>query len=391
MFEGLTAALLAVLLLSFAFIELELALDLGPWHANAPIADIAALGLLPIGAWTAWRGRAQSMPLRPWLAFVTACAMSLLVTRFPLDSLHFLVRKPLFMGVAYGVGVAGIVGSGLVTKQVVGRLLLAGVAIAAVLLLVASAHRIAAGGMLWWAPIAGLTPNHKTLAVALAGTLPLVIGVATGTSPSRRAAIFVAAVAVLAIAASLSKTAWIGAAFSVAWFLPRARPLGARPHIVVPALVLGLAAATVAPIILGSKAMLDAARSRHSLNKRSWHLFQTHPLVGAGAGVSTLVEAVTFPAYRVNGVDAHGALQKVGGETGALGLATWCWFTGATGLAMWRRRGDTPGSGLAWGCAGTFATLHLELALSTEAFSPTHWAPLALAWGLSLRVGDEPA
>ena len=31
----------------------------------------------------------------------------------------------------------------------------------------------------------------------------------------------------------------------------------------------------------------------------------------------------------------------------------------------------------------TFCTLHANLLLSTETFSPTHWGPLALAWGLS--------
>jgi hypothetical protein len=383
MLEKLATALLAALLLSFAFIDLELAIDLGPWHANAPIADIAALGLLPIGAWMVAKQRANSMPVLPWLAFLGAGALSLLATRFPTESLHFLVRKPLFMGAAYGVGLAGVVGSGLVRPRVTQRLLLAGVALTALVLAAASLSRIATGGMLWWAPIAGLTPNHKTLAVALAGTLPLVLGMSTDSNGDRRAARVVGALALVAIAASLSKTAWIGAAFAMAWFVPRGRPIGARPWVVIPALVVGVAAATAAPIVVGSRAMLDAARSRHSLNKRSLNLFLSHPLMGAGAGVSTLVESVTFPEYRVNGVDAHGVVQKVGGETGALGLGTWCWFTGLVGLAMWRRRGETPGAGLAWGCVGAFTALHLELGLSTEAFSPTHWAPLGVAWGLT--------
>ena len=75
-------------------------------------------------------------------------------------------------------------------------------------------------------------------------------------------------------------------------------------------------------------------------------------------------------------------IQKVGAEMGAVGLGTWLWFTGTAGLAFWRRR-EPAGSGLAWGCMGTFTTLHVELLLSTETFSSTHWAPLAVAWGLA--------
>lgn len=373
---------LAVILATCSFVDLELAVDIGGWHANAPVADVAALTLLPLGLIALAHQRGRPMPVLPWVAVCAAALLSLLNSPAPLTGAHFVLRKVVFPGLAFGVGLATLV-SGRIARTHTERLLVAGLALTSTVSVATSLGRLLAGNGLWWARISGLTPNHKTLAVALAGALPLVIGVATGPPGRLRGAARAAvACALAAIALSMSKAAWIGAAVGLAWFLPRARPLAARPAVLVPALALGLALLTALPVVVGSRAMLDAARSRHSLNKRAWRLFSAHPLLGSGAGSSTEVESVTFPDYRVNGVDAHGVLQKVGGELGLVGTAGWIWFTTASGLALWRRRGEV-GAGTTWGCTGAFVTLHVELLLSTEAFAATHWAPLAVAWGLA--------
>ena len=142
--------------------------------------------------------------------------------------------------------------------------------------------------------------------------------------------------------------------------------------------------AVYAPVLLQSKTMLDAARSRHSLNKRAWSMVVDR-LLGQGPETSVLLERVTFPDYRINGVDAHGAIQKVASETGILGLGAWGAFTVGTGLALRRRWRAAGGAftGMPEATTATFCTLHANLLLSTETFSPTHWGPLALAWGLS--------
>jgi len=383
----LTAGL-AVVLATCSFVDLELAVDIGGWHANAPVADVAALTLLPMGLIALAQQRGRPMPMLPWAAVCAAAVMSLVNSPAPLSGAHFVLRKVLFPGLAFGVGLATLV-SGRVARAHTERLLVAGLALTSTVSFITSLARLLAGDGLWWARISGLTPNHKTLAVALAGALPLALGVATGPPGRlRTAARAVVLGALAAVALSMSKAAWLGAAVGLAWFLPRARPLASRPAVLVPALVLGLALLTALPVVVGSRAMLDAARSRHSLNQRAWRLFSAHPLLGSGAGASTEVESVTFPDYRVNGVDAHGALQKVGGELGLVGTATWLWFTTASGLALWRRRGEV-GTGTTWGCAGAFLTLHVELLLSTETFAATHWAPLAVAWGLA-HAPEEP-
>ena len=378
----LAVLLLAVVLASSGFIDLELSLDIGPWHANAPVADVAALCLLPLGASAILRGTATPMPLLPWGAVCAAALVSLVNSPHPVEGAHFLLRKVMFPGAAFGIGVAAVV-AGLVPPSTTRHLLVVGMGITGVLSAVTSAARLLAGNALWWSRIGGLTPNHKTLAVALAGGLPLALGIAFGPEGRPRTAARVVCVAsLLAILLSLSKAAWLGAAVGIAWFVPRTRPLATRPRVLVPVVALALAVLTALPFISGSRAMLDAARSRHSLNKRAWGMFSAHPIIGAGAGISTEVETVTFPDYRVNGVDAHGVLQKVGGEMGLVGLGMWTWFTASTGRALWRRRQSIHAPHL-WGCSGAFVTLHVQLLLSTEAFSCTHWAPLAVAWGLA--------
>ncbi len=404
--ELVFSGLLAVVLLSQALIDLEFAADIGPWHANAPVVDLAALALLPLAA-LGWLKTRSALPGLPGYAlFLGASALSIAVALYPDRALHHLVRKPLFVYLAYGCGLSWVVARA-VPRDRTAALVIAWASSTALLSLVTSTLRIGAGNSLWFTTIQGITPNHKTLAVALSGALPLLLGLATRPETGRlrsaaRGGIFLA---LAAIALSASKSSWITTAFALGLFWPRAtptsaprRPLSLRPALVVPVLILGFALALYAPVIIGSKTMLDAARSRHSLNVRSWRMFAESPGLGSGTGMSTEVEMITFPHYRVNGVDAHGAVQKVGAETGLLGLAGFGWFTLATGAALRRRwRGSPDGPvfyGLSYGALGTWATLHLNLVLSTETLSPTHWVPLAVAWGLSHHspslTADQP-
>ena len=380
---GLAGALLMVLWVTAPFIDLELALDLGPWHANAPVADLVALALLLLALPDRARRRLPLPGPWAWAAFVAVGLAGAALAPETGESLHYLLRKPIFMYLAYIGGVAAWTRRGALRPAVFGGMLL-GVGGTATVSLATSGLRVAAGDALWFSQLDGLTPNHKTLAVAMAGALPLVLAV--GRRPRwRRPAAVAAALATLAIALSLSKTAWITTALAYGLFWPRGRPIAARWQRTAPALVLGAALAVYAPVLLGSKAMLDAARSRHSLNVRAWEMARARPLLGMGPGASTRVEQVTFPHYRVNGVDAHGVVQKVGSEFGLLGLLAYGLFVGGAGrrlVTRWREAGGSHDS-LAWGAVATWATLHTNLLLSTEVLSPTHWTPLAVAWGLA--------
>jgi O-antigen ligase len=236
----------------------------------------------------------------------------------------------------------------------------------------------------------GLTPNHKTLAVALAPWFPLLIGLRRSSEGRGRALWGVAAVLLsLAVLASASKTAWICLAFGGALVIPNSVDgWGWRPKLALPLLIGALAIALQAPAWLGSKALIDAARSRHSLNIRAVEMVRAHPVLGAGPGGNIAYEMVEFPHYRVNGVDAHGVVQKVASETGLVGLAAYASFAGLVLITAGRRRRL---SAIHAGAAGTLVALHVNLLVSTEAFSPTHWFPFAVAWGLlqSGRRGER--
>lgn len=374
----LTAALLGAVLLTQSYIDLELAVRLPGWTLNAPIADLAALCLIPLAAW-GWLGGTRHPLPGPggYLLLLLAGALSLLNALDPSQGAHFLIRKPLFLYVAYAFGVAWAVRS-LPARWTLG-LVLAWAASTAGVSVVTSAGRIVGGEALWFQAIEGLTPNHKTLAVSMAGGLPLLLALR-----SRPAKLTAAGVA-LAILASASKTAWLMAAWGASLHWPRARPLGLRWRLVLPAAAIGVALAYYAPVLVGSRAMLDAARSRHSLNRRAELMVRMHPLFGSGAGMNTVIEQATFPHYRVNGVDAHGVIQKVGGELGLLGLLGYGWFTLATAAAL-RRRWEEDGaqhSGAVYGAAAMWGVSTAGLLLSTETFSQTWWAPMAVSWGLA--------
>lgn len=384
--RALAALLLTAVLALQAFIDLELAFDLGSWHVNAPVADLLALALVPLAA-LRWRERAPLPGLAGYALFLLAGLLSLGAALEPGVAAHHLLRKPIFLYVAYGFALplvaraapAAAVAGGMLG----GALLTAGVSLAS------SAGRIAAGDALWFHALEGLTPNHKTLAVALSAQLPLLLGLPRllpglpgWLERARLPAIFLL---LAAVGASASKTAWITAAFGLACFWPRARPLAARPRLILPLLAAALGLALYAPLLLGSKAMLDAARSRHSLNVRAWEMFERNPIFGSGSGMNVVEEMVTFPHYRVNGVDAHGVIQKVASETGLVGLAGYLGFVVAMALALRARALAEGAGGAAQALLASFAALHLNLLLSTETLSPTHWIPLGLLWGLAHR------
>jgi O-antigen ligase len=259
-----------------------------------------------------------------------------------------------------------------------------------------SVLRIVAGHGFWFTSLEGLTPNHKTLAVWMAPFVPWLLW-----RRDRWLIVLVAAALLL----STSKSAWAIALLGAAWTIHHdGRPLVARWRITT-AVVAGAALLSIAlPAALNSpstlaeieqrtglgieaRMMLDAARSRQSLTARSAQMLARRPLLGQGPGTSVHVEQVEFPHYRVNGVDAHGVLQKVASETGVLGLGAWLAFTIALG---WRAASRVvPGStrGAAWAWLGVLVCLHASLLTSTEAFTMTHWIPLGLSWFALHRDG----
>jgi hypothetical protein len=385
MLGSVVLVLVAAVILTQDLIDLELSLDLGPWHANAPIADILALVLLPLTL-VAIRARGERWPAAPapiaYALFIGASLLSISTSVAPAESLHHVVRKTTLLYLSYGIGLSFAVAR-IVPPRIVYRATVAYAIAMAVLSLGTSALRVAAGDALWFDAIKGITPNHKTLSVALAAWVPW-LALGSDEHGWRRTSRVALGLVAVAIFASVSKTAIITMLLGAMLLVPRERPLALRPKVVLPLLGGAYVLSLLAPLILSSRSMLDAARSRQSLNVRAWEMFLRHPISGSGSGSNVFYEMVTFPHYRVNGIDAHGVIQKIASETGILGTHAYVSFVVLATRGLWRRWDRRP-LGVGYPELATWALLHLNLLLSTEAFSPTHWIPLGIVWGSSVR------
>lgn len=368
---------LVVALLAAPYIDAEVRTQVFTWSMNVPVADLAALCAIVLvlarAVLHAERPKVTSdhvLEALGWACLWTVAVLNrhagdALPGAGP-DALHTLLRKPVFLCLAWRVAVAHLVAA---RPQLTRRAVAASALVCAAVLLVSSSARIAEGDALWWRAIAGLTNNHKTLAVFLAPLVPLLWG-----QP-----IVLAVVAVVLVLA-WSKAALVAAAMGALWM---AAPLRWRARATAGTAGVGLAAMTALPWVMRSPEQVDALRSRMSLNKRAAEMFFAHPLTGYGAGTNVRYEVSTYPDYRVNGVDAHGVFAKLLSEFGVLGTAGWLLATGSL-LVVFTRRARRA-RGLDDALLGSFLALHLSLLTSTEAFSQTHWAVLGVLCGLSAR------
>jgi hypothetical protein len=377
--------LLMLATLSQSYIDLEIQIR----GMEMPWVDLCALLLLGLGFSSLWmdarEGHGPPLPgIRGYSLFLVASVLSIGLAMEPEIALHHVLRKPLFFYLAYGVGVAWWISRGLSSRALT-WMLLSWAASTALVSLAHSSGRILSGDGLWHQAVEGLSPNHKAITVALAGGLPLLMGLRLKRRLEVQLRTGILALAALAIIASASKTAILTGAMGLSFYWPRNQPLIRRPRLVLAGLGIGLLVAYYSPLFMQSNAMLDAARSRHSLNERALEMFASNPLLGAGSGMGPHYEQVTWPHYRVNGVDTHGVIQKIASETGLLGLAGYGLFMSSTGMVLLRRR-RKESDAISQAALCTWATLHTNLLLSTEVLSPTHWLPFAVAWGMAHRI-----
>ncbi|MCK6526157.1 hypothetical protein L6R50_00865 [Myxococcota bacterium] len=373
--RGLWLAAAAMAALSQVFIAWEW--SLGP--LSAPLADwggVLLVGLFPLCVAAGVAPR--RLPPAPAAAavFLAVVGLAAATAPEPGPSLHEWARKGVFNYLAYGAALAAAVS--VLPERGARRGVAAVVLALAAMSVVTSLDRVARFGPGEVRAIGGLVNNHKTLAVALAPQLPLALWAWRGESRGawRRIAALGALLLPAAVVLSHSKTAMVVLAVAVA--LDRLRARGARRLVLAAAVALPLVLAAVGIGWLGGERQRDATSARHSLDLRAWELVQTRPLLGHGPGASVRHVAEDWPHLRVNGVEAHGVLQKVAAEAGLAGLLAW----GALALALLRHLARGPTAALDAGIL-----LHGTLLLSTEAFTASHWVPLGIALGIASRWG----
>lgn len=365
---------LGLIIVLQSFIDLEVHIPTPLKSFNIPISDALMCLLLPfVLIRKDWRTL-----LRPeLLGFVIIILALLLGTLFslqPAESLYTWFRKPVFMGVAYGVGLTWAL-KNRCPKPWFSRIILIWQVLVGGILILNGLSRFATGDGLWWQAISGLTPNHKALAVSLSSILPLLWVnpkphiMALKSAQKERLFWAIQGLVILALIISFSKTAWLIMAFSVGWFLPKNKPISQRPIRIA---LLGLLAMCIMinlPYWLDSRVMMDALRSRHSINLRVMEMFFAHPLTGMGTATNLHYEMVTFPHYRINGVDAHGSLQKLASEGGIFALLGF-------GVFFWGGRKERLQNNPQVMVA--YWSLFLSSLLSTEILHSTWWIPYAL-------------
>ena len=297
--------LVAVILFCQAFIDLEVGWPLPFWDLNAPVADWAALALtalLPVLWWTSTR-ETRPIPPAPYaaavlgiVAIVSACCLdTTTVPSTPLESLKWTVRKPAFLFIAYAIGLPLALQR--LPSRAVRHMVIASIALVAAISLLTSAIRFAFGWDLWWMELQGLTPNHKTLAAWLAPWLPWL-----WTFRTHRRLRWVLWATLLAVLLSMAKLPIVVLLFGLTWCIhQRGRPLITRWRTSLIALGLlavtsvALPAAMNSPEILNelhtrhplgvrARMVIDAGRSRNSINLRAFEMWRSRPLLGAGPG-----------------------------------------------------------------------------------------------------------
>jgi O-antigen ligase len=146
---------------------------------------------------------------------------------------------------------------------------------------------------------------------------------------------------VVALALTLTRSAWVGACAGLAtlFVLRDLRLLAALP--VVAALFVALAPATVTDRVYSIFDLNDPSnRDRVAMMRSGARMIQDDPLTGVGPNMV----AVTYPRYRdpsaVNEISPHlhNVPLQIAAERGLLALAAWIWFLVVLARDLWRLR-----------------------------------------------------
>lgn len=230
---------------------------------------------------------------------------------------------------------------------------------------VASVGVAATGGLAIWvqhgasfaARARGFSGHYMTYAGLLLLALPVLLGVALRARAWlwRGPLLAVAAVALVALAATYTRSAWLGLFASGAVLFGFTWPLG----------LAALAAAGVAAWFLIPGTFGERLRSSfdptNAWNRERWlmwqaglHMFRDHPVTGVGLmDLHALYDRYKLPGATERVGHLHNAFVQVLATTGAIGMAAFAWLYAtllrapAAGLA--RQLGEQRGDGVAQG------------------------------------------
>lgn len=228
--------------------------------------------------------------------------------------------------------------------------------------------------------------NANLLGALLAMALPLAAGRALAAQPAaRRAWLGLIALLAAALAASTSRSGWLGAVLGLgvlAVFLtPRRRLL---PALAAGAALVVLAAATIALTPLRDLND-DSGGARLAVWRDAAAVVAERPLLGWGEDTMGLVFGRHQSGDWARGHNfdrAHSMPLDLAASQGLVGLAACAWLFGTWWLIVWRRRAEPGVAGLAGAAAAYLAWALVNF----------DWAPATAAfWLLAGTAVGEPA
>ncbi|MDI6783326.1 MAG: O-antigen ligase family protein [bacterium] len=392
--------LLVLLFFLYPFVSLQLVYS----DLNIPLADICAMGLGLIFLWYIL-GKVllqQTVP-RLCLKGIIAYSLFLLIAMVSISnspavsaSLKYFLRHPLFYFVSYYIAAGSLfIWAGGKPSQLTQwhHLFCITLFIFALVSVSSSLYRIWRGDFWGILEIPFLTGNHKTIAITVAVSLPLLIGILKNIKGLLRLFYWITILfSVVGVILSVSKAAWLTVIIVfILWETKKSAKF--RPFkIAVTLLSLLFLLGVGIGIYLISSAQPEVIRaglSRSFLGVHALQLFAAHPFIGSGIGNFVLsLEAYTDLLLKLGypGLierDAHGLFFKVLSETGIAGVLTFCTFY----LAIFRwlyntyklhqQAGNIFWENLLYGClTGLVALFIINSFFGTDTYNARFWFPL---------------
>lgn len=235
----------------------------------------------------------------------------------------------------------------------VGRRSLAVLLAAATIAWTVSIGLYAAGGEGWPARARGLSGHYMTFAGQLAILGPVALGVAlVGRGRWRALASVTVVVGALCLAATFTRSAWLGAGAGVVVMLACVRPRAILVVAAVGALVIAVAPG---PWSERLRSIADPAHATNVERTRMWraglHMFRDYPWTGVGLmDLKPVYERYRDPDARESAGHLHSVPVHVAATMGVVGLAAWvALYAGlarcaAQGLREGLRRARAPGA-----------------------------------------------